>query len=161
MQAVHNINFKKLAISCAISLGTGAVSALVSMPSIETFRNASKPPLTPPEWVFPIVWSVLFLLMGISSYLVYISRTSEREVRSASLMVYAAQLVLNFFYPIIFFNLSAYLLAFIWVLILLVTVAVMIRLFLRIGVLCGVLQIPYLLWVIFATYLTFGMFILN
>lgn len=161
MQAVHNIDFKKLAISCGISLGVGAVSAFISMSSMDAYQKAVKPPLTPPGWLFPVVWTILFILMGISSYLVYISTTEEREVRNAALTVYVAQLVVNFFYPIIFFNLSAYLLAFIWILILLALVAVMVRLFLRVNRLAGILQIPYLAWVIFATYLTFGVFILN
>lgn len=161
MQTVHNIDFRKLALSCGISLGVGAVSALVSMSSMDAFENAAKPPLTPPNWVFPVVWTILFLLMGISSYLVFVSRSGGREVRNAALTVYAAQLVVNFFYPIIFFNLSAYLLAFIWILILLAMVAVMVRLFLRVSRISGILQIPYLLCVAFATYLTFGVFILN
>ena len=161
MQAVHNIDLKKLSINCGISLGVGAVSALISMPSMGAFEKASKPPLTPPNWVFPVVWTILFILMGISSYLVYVSRTESREVRNAALMVYVSQLVVNFFYPIIFFNLSAYLLAFIWILILLIMVTVMVRLFLRVSKVSGLLQIPYLLWVTFATYLTFGVFILN
>ncbi len=161
MQAVHNIDFKKLAISCGISLGVGAVSGLVSMSAMNEFQKAVKPPLTPPGWLFPIVWTILYILMGVSSYIVYESKTQEREVRNAALTVYAAQLVVNFFYPIIFFNLSAYLLAFIWILILLALVAVMVLLFFRISTLAGALQIPYLVWVTFATYLTFGIFILN
>ncbi|MCH5298712.1 MAG: tryptophan-rich sensory protein [Ruminococcus sp.] len=161
MQTVHNIDFRKLSISCGISLGVGAVSALVSMPSMGAYQRASKPPLTPPGWLFPIVWTILFLLMGISSYLVFVSKGERREVKNAALTVYASQLVVNFFYPIIFFNLSAYLLAFIWILILLAMVAVMVRLFLRVNRLSGALQIPYLLWVVFATYLTLGVFILN
>ena len=161
MRLIHNIDFKKLAISCAISLGVGALSAVVSMPGMSNFDKALKPPLTPPSWLFPIVWTVLFLLMGISSYIIYTNKYSSREKRNQALWVYGAQLIVNFFWPIIFFNLSAYLLSFVWIVLLLVLVIIMVKKFYSISPLAGALQIPYVIWTAFATYLTFGVFVLN
>ena len=161
MQVVHNIDYKKLLISCGISLGVGGLSALISMMNREAFEAAQKPPLTPPGWLFPIVWTILYLLMGISAYLIYQSKVDVPETKTAALIVYGLQLIVNFFWSIIFFNLEAYLFAFVWILLLLFLILVMIKLFYPINKLAALLQIPYLIWVIFATYLTFGVFILN
>lgn len=161
MQVVHNINYKKLLISCGISLGVGGLSALISMMGRSSYEVAEKPPLTPPGWLFPIVWTILYILMGISSYLVYNTRTDLQDTKSTALIIYGVQLIVNFFWSIIFFNFSAYLFAFIWILLLLFLIFVMIKLFYKINKTAAILQIPYLIWVAFATYLTFGVFILN
>lgn len=161
MRLVHNIDFKKLAISCAISLGVGALSAVISMPGMENFDKAAKPPLTPPSWLFPIVWTILFLLMGISAYLVYTDKYSGPDERKRALWIYGAQLAVNFFWPIVFFNLSAYFLAFLWIIALLVLVIIMTRKFYAISPIAGAIQIPYIIWTAFATYLTFGVFVMN
>lgn len=161
MKMVHNIDLKKLAASCAISLGVGALSALASMPGMENYENAVKPPLSPPSWLFPIVWTLLFLLMGVSAYLVYTDRASQSNERVSALWVYGAQLAVNFFWPIIFFNLSAYLLAFFWIALLLTLIIVMTLKFYAINKTAGLLQIPYIIWVSFATYLTFATFLVN
>ena len=161
MKLIHNIDFKKLAISCAVSLGTGALSAVISMPGMVNYQKAAKPPLTPPEWLFPVVWTILFLLMGISSYIVYTNRYSDSETRKQALWIYGAQLLVNFFWPILFFNLSAYLFSFLWIILLLVLVIVMTKKFHTVSPLSGILQIPYVIWTAFATYLTFGVFVLN
>ena len=161
MTLVHNIEYKKLGISCAVSLGTGTLSGIISAFGMGSFDSAAKPPLTPPSWLFPVVWTILFLLMGISSYLVYTAYDKDHDLRNAALTIYAAQLVVNFFWPIIFFNLSAYLLSFIWIILLLVMIIVMFRLFRRVVELSAYLQIPYIIWVSFAAYLNFGVFILN
>ena len=160
MQMVHNIDFKKLSICCGISLGVGALSSLISMFGRENFENAVKPPLNPPQWLFPIVWTILFVLMGVSSYLIYISN-SEDEEKNKALTVYAVQLLVNFFWPIIFFNLSAYLFASIWILLLLGLIIAMIISFHKINKTAAFLQLPYLIWVMFATYLTIAITILN
>lgn len=161
MQVIHNIDYKKLLISCGISLGVGGLSALISMMNSGAFDSAQKPPLTPPNWLFPIVWTILYILMGISAYLIYQSKVDVEETKSVALIIYGVQLIVNFFWSIIFFNLQAYLFAFIWILLLLFLIIVMIKLFYPINKLSAILQIPYLLWVAFATYLTFGVFILN
>lgn len=161
MRCVHNIDFKKLAASCAISLGAGALSGLITMSGMDSFNKANKPPLTPPSWLFPVVWTVLFLLMGISAYIVYTNGYASTENKNAALRIYGAQLAVNFLWPVLFFNLSAYLLSFVWIILLLVLIIIMARKFYSISPIAGNLQIPYIIWTAFATYLTFGAMVLN
>ncbi|MGN1137827.1 MAG: TspO/MBR family protein, partial [Ruminococcus sp.] len=106
MVLIHNFDVKKLSISCSVSLGIGALSSFISMFGRDNFENAIKPPLNPPVWLFPIVWTILFLLMGISAYLVYKS-DSDDDAKTKALTAYGVQLLINFFWPIIFFNFSA------------------------------------------------------
>ncbi|MGN1129881.1 MAG: TspO/MBR family protein [Ruminococcus sp.] len=160
MVLIHNFDVKKLSISCSISLGIGALSSFISMFGRDNFENAIKPPLNPPTWLFPIVWTILFLLMGISAYLVYKS-DSDDDAKTKALTAYGVQLLINFFWPIIFFNFSAYLLSSIWIIVLLISIIVMIKLFYDIDKIAAYLQIPYLIWVVFATYLTIAITILN
>lgn len=158
MSSVHKVNYKQLAISLAISLGIGALSGIITMMGMESFDNANKPPLTPPSFLFPIVWTILFILMGISAYIIYRSDTLEK---TNALIVYGIQLIVNFFWPIFFFNMSAYLFSFIWIIILWLLIILMIKMFYPINKVAALLQIPYLLWVTFAAYLTFGIYLLN
>lgn len=160
MVLIHNFDVKKLSISCSISLGIGALSSFISMFGRDNFENAIKPPLNPPTWLFPIVWTILFLLMGISAYLVYKS-DSDDDAKTKALTAYGVQLLINFFWPIIFFNFSAYLLSSIWIIILLISIIIMIKLFYDIDRCAAFLQIPYLIWVCFATYLTLAITVLN
>lgn len=158
MSSIHRINLKQLAISLAISLGTGFLSGLVTMLGMENFKKANKPPLTPPDFIFPIVWTLLFILMGISAYMIY---RSDKQGKSKALIVYGIQLLVNFLWPIFFFNFSAYLFSFIWILLLWLLIILMIKLFYPIRKTSALLQIPYLLWVTFAAYLNFGVYLLN
>lgn len=160
MVLIHNFDVKKLSISCSISLGMGALSSFISMFGRDNFENAIKPPLNPPTCLFPIVWTILFLLMGISAYLVYKS-DSDDDAKTKALTAYGVQLLINFFWPIIFFNFSAYLLSSIWIIILLISIIIMIKLFYDIDRRAAYLQIPYLIWVVFATYLTLAITVLN
>ena len=161
MQVIHNINYKKLLFSCGISLGVGALSALISMSGMKNFEKVQQPPLTPPNWLFPVVWTILFILMGISAYLIYKSNTENNEAKTAALIIYGAQLIVNFFWSIIFFNFQAYLFASVWILLLFFLIILMIKLFYPINKTASYLQIPYLIWVGFATYLTIGVLLLN
>ena len=158
MLSVHKINLKKLLISLAISLGTGLLSGLISMSGMDSFETVVQPPLAPPAFLFPIVWTILYILMGISSYIVW---ESDSENKQKALAVYGLQLAVNFFWSIIFFNYQAYLFALIWIILLWVLIIIMIYEFSKVSKLSAILQIPYLLWVTFATYLTFGIFLLN
>lgn len=125
---------------------------------MEIYKYLDKPSLSPPAIVFPIVWTILYILMGVSSYLIY---ESNSEKKDNALIIYGIQLVLNFFWTIIFFLLNLRLLAFIWIIILLIFVVLMIVSFYKINKKAAYLQIPYLLWVIFATYLNYMLYILN
>ncbi|MCI9449379.1 MAG: tryptophan-rich sensory protein [Clostridiales bacterium] len=151
------IQWKKLILCIAIPLAVGGLSALLTRGSMEIFQSLNKPTLSPPGWLFPIVWTILYILMGIASYLVL---TSEKTNRSA-LTVYGIQLVFNFFWSIIFFNLEAYLFSFIWLIILWILIFITMIMFFGISEPAGYLLLPYLLWVTFAGYLNFYIYLLN
>ena len=153
------IDFKKLIINITVPLGVGALSALISMGSMDSFASLDKPPLSPPAWLFPVVWSILYILMGISSYL--ITQSGKPARTKTALTVYGVQLLFNFMWSIIFFNFEAYLFAFIWLIVLLTLIIANAYLFYKIDRRAGFLFIPYLLWVTFAGYLNFGIFLLN
>ena len=152
------VKLKPLLISLVISLGVGGLSALLTQGSMEQYRNLKQPPLSPPGWVFPVVWTVLFVLMGIAAYLVWMRDSTGRN---GALALYGAQLFFNFFWTLIFFNLQNYALAFFWLLALWVLVFITAVLFFRISRPAGWLLAPYLVWIIFAGYLNFGIYLLN
>lgn len=155
---VHKLNLKQLVISLAISLGVGIFQGIIIQGGMENFDNAVKPPLTPPSFLFPIVWTILFILMGISSYIIYRSDSTDKL---QALVVYGLQLGFNFFWGIFFFNFIAYLFSFIWIMILWFLIILMIKKFYKISKPAALLQIPYLLWVTFAAYLNFGVYFYN
>ncbi len=154
------IKWKRLIICIAIPLLVGALSAFFTQGSMAAFGALNKPPLSPPGWLFPVVWTILYTLMGIASYIVLESAAPESEKRAA-LTVYGIQLAVNFFWSIIFFNLEMYLFAFIWLLILWALIWINIFRFYKIKKSAGVLLIPYLIWVTFAGYLNLAIFLLN
>ena len=122
----------------------------------ETVRQ---PPLSPPGWVFPIAWGILYALMGIG--MARISLTPPSIQRTKARTLYWVQLAVNFLWSPIFFGLQAYVLAFLWLVLLWVLVLIMIRAFRKLDPLAANLQIPYQLWLTFAAYLSFGVWILN
>ncbi len=154
------INWKTLLISIAVPLGVGGISALITMGAMENFGELSKPPLSPPAILFPIVWTVLYLLMGIASYLVLRGGGSEEDTVRA-LALYGTQLFFNFFWSIIFFNLEWYGIAFLWLLIMFVLIVAAAVKFFKINKWAGILMLPYCLWVAFAGYLNLAIAFLN
>lgn len=151
------IQWKKLIFFLAIPLAVGGLSALLTRKGMDVIEMLNKPPLSPPGWLFPVVWIVLYLLMGFASYLV---ATSGKQSQRA-LVFYGLQLGFNFFWSIIFFNLGLYLLAFIWLVVLWLLILITTIMFFRIAKLSGYLMIPYLMWVSFAGYLNLAIFLLN
>lgn len=149
-----------LVISILIPLAAGGLSALLTREGMELFRLMRKPPLAPPDWLFPVAWTVLYIMMGAASYLVFASGAS-RVRKNRALTFYAVQLGMNFFWPVIFFKLEMYLTAFVWLLGLWVLVLVCTLLFYHIDRRAGRLMIPYLLWITFAGYLNLGIYVLN
>lgn len=127
---------------------------------MEEFSRLRQPPLSPPMWLFPVVWTILFLLMGLASYLVYQSNRTRAQKRSA-LGLYALQLAVNFVWPILFFNLNWWLAAFLWLVMLWALIWFTAIAFHRCRPLAGMLLAPYLGWVAFAGYLNFGIYLLN
>ena len=154
------IQWKTLLICVAIPLAVGGLAGLLSRGGMEVFASLEKPPLSPPGWLFPVVWTVLYVLMGIASYLVFTSGADRKTVGSA-LRVYGVQLVVNFLWPIFFFNLGWYLFSFIWLLLLLLLILITFARFWKISIPAACLLIPYLIWVVFAGYLNLGVALLN
>ncbi len=151
------IQWKNLITCLAIPLAVGSLSSLLTRNTMVAFESISKPVLAPPGWLFPVVWTILYILMGIASYLVLTSG----KPNAAALTKYAIQLLFNFFWPIIFFNLDLYLFAFIWLILLWLLILKTAIEFHQISKLAGYLLIPYLIWVIFAGYLNLSIYLLN
>lgn len=138
----------------------GALSGWLTREGTEIYaQTIMKPPLAPPGWVFPVVWSILYALMGISAARVCLAPPSK--ARSLGLNLFVAQLVVNFFWSPIFFNLQAFGLAFLWLLLLWGLVLCMILAFRKVDPLAAKLQVPYLIWLTFAAYLNLGVWYLN
>ena len=152
-------NVKKLLIALAIPLAVGGLSWLLSG-GMGEYRAMNQPPLSPPGWLFPIVWTILYLLMGYSSYRVYTAGKSPALTQKA-LKLYFAQLAVNFLWPIVFFLLGWYLAAFFVLIALWILILLTVRNFSAIDEAAGDLLIPYLLWVTFAGYLNLGVYFLN
>lgn len=150
---------KKLVICLAIPLGVGALATLLSG-GMDSYVVMNQPPLSPPGWVFPLVWTILYLLMGYASYRVLVSDAPPAAIRRA-LLFYGIQLALNFLWPLVFFGLQWYWAAFIILLALWVFIYLTMHLFGEIDDTAENLLIPYLLWVTFAGYLNLGVALLN
>ncbi len=151
---------RELLVCIAIPLAAGGVSAWLSREGMSAFEALNKPPLSPPGWLFPAVWTILFVLMGLASYLVLTSDQPRQTVRRA-LRLYGIQLGVNFFWPIFFFNLSLYLFSFLWLILLWILILAAIERFYQISQTAGYLMVPYFLWVTFAGYLNLGVYLLN
>ena len=150
-------NWKKLLLCLAIPLAVGGLAALLSGGMGEAYQSYVRPPLSPPGWVFGVVWPILYALMGYASFLVAESEGNKTR----AFVLYGLQLAVNFLWPIVFFRLEMVgtalaLLAVLWVLVLLT-----IREFSEYSDRAGDLLIPYILWLSFALYLNFGVYVLN
>jgi len=153
------MKWKSLLVALAIPLAVGGAGALLSG-GMTNYGAMVKPPLSPPGWVFPVVWTVLYLLMGWASWLVWKSDAPREEKRRA-LILYGAQLAVNFIWPLVFFGGEMYLAALLILIALWVLILMTIRAFSGINERAGDLLIPYILWVSFAAYLNLGIFLLN
>ena len=142
------IKWKPLIISILIPLAVGGLSAFLTRDGMMAFESLEMPPLSPPRWLFPIAWTILYVLMGIASYLVFTSGNPYRS--KTALTFYGIQPIFNFFWSLIFFNLNEFLIAFVWLVIMLFFIIVTSVLFYRISRPAGYLLIPYILWVTFA-----------
>ncbi len=151
MSRTKNVN-SLLLIFILIPLTAGAVSALFSGNMSLAYMDIYKPVFAPPGIVFPVIWTILYILMGISSYLIYKSNHPQKQ---DALKIYFAQLFLNFMWSIIFFGFSKYLAAFWWLLILILFILYMVYRFYKINKIAAYLQIPYLIWCVFAAILNF------
>lgn len=145
-------------VSVLIALGIGGLSSYLTKNSMPIYSAINRPAFSPPPELFPIVWTVLFVLMGVAAAVVWCS--NGRRIDSA-LIFYGFQLVFNFCWTLIFFNFRAYFAAFIWLLILLVLIGITMVKFFRINKLAGWLLVPYFAWVSYAGYLNYMIWMLN
>ena len=153
------MNIKKLLICLGLPLAVGGLSTLLSG-GMDLYSDLVKPPLSPPGWLFPVVWSILFLMMGYASYRILTSDAPKDEKRRA-LTFYGIQLMLNFLWSPVFFGLGWLLVAFFVLVALWVMILITANSFSQIDKLAGKLLIPYLMWVAFAGYLNLGVYFLN
>lgn len=148
-------------VAIALPLAVGAIAALITRENMDIYTELKTPPLAPPSWLFPIAWTILYVLMGISSGMVFLNRELNTEAADRGLSVYFISLVVNFGWSIIFFNMRSFLFAFIWLLLLVYLIIRTILYYRRVSPVAAYLQIPYLVWVLFAGYLNLGIYLLN
>lgn len=144
----------------AVPLIAGGVAALLSGSGMKEFASLNQPPLTPPGWLFPVVWTILYVLMGTAYYMVNKAHGNSKLIAEAN-TVYALQLIANFIWPILFFGFGWYFVAFIWLVILWILILVTVFRFFAVSKKAAYLLVPYVLWVTFAGYLNLGIWWLN
>lgn len=154
------INKKLLIKSIAIPLIMGAVSGFLTHNAMKDFAALNQPKFAPPGWLFPVVWTILYILMGISAYLIKVADAPEEDIDDA-LTIYRYQLIVNFLWPVFFFNFGWHLFAFIWLILLYILVVIMVWKFHKISKPAAYLNLPYLTWLKFAAYLNFMVWRLN
>lgn len=152
---------KSYIYSILIALGVGGLSALFTSGNMDIYKEIVKPPLSPPSILFPIVWTILFTLMGVSAAMIKNTNAASLRSRDSALLTYGISLVFNFFWSLIFFNLQMYFFAFLWLLALLYLIIKTIIKYYKIDKTAALLQIPYLVWAAFAGYLNFAVWYLN
>lgn len=141
-----------------IPLAVGGLGALVTSAGMPAYEQLNKPFFTPPSLLFPIVWGILYILMGIGGARVWLKGAGQRTL---PMVLFGLQLILNFLWTFWFFGARLYLLSFLWLLLLLVVLSWMIHAFSEVDKVAGRLQIPYLIWCCFAAVLNFAIFLLN
>lgn len=151
------INIRKLIIYILIPVLLGGLVGLLTGAG-DNYKTIVQPDFAPPSILFPIVWTILYTLMGISSYII---SSSNSYFKNDALFIYYLQLLVNLLWSFIFFKFNWYFISFIWILFLIYLVYLMIRKFYSISKISAYLQIPYLLWLVFASVLNLSIFILN
>ncbi len=155
---MRQVHWKPLILITGATLLAGGLSALLTGSSMAKYQMLAKPALSPPGMVFPVVWTILYLLMGISAWMIYETRTRGK---TRALKLYLIQLAVNLMWPLLFFGMQWYLFSFFWLLLLLLLVILMILRFLPISRTAALLQIPYAFWLIFAGYLNISVWLMN
>lgn len=160
VMSTNKVNIITFIIAIAIPLSVGFLSSYLTKDTMEQYQQLVQPEFAPPGWIFPIVWTILFVLMGVSSYIVYNEGIENSNVRNA-LLFYGIQLIVNFFWTIIFFGFELRGFAFIWLILLLVLIIITTVKFYRINKIAAYLMIPYIIWVSFAGVLNYVIWQLN
>lgn len=154
---MKKINWKRLIIITIITFLVGSFFSFLTMNNMSAFKELEKP-INVPAIIFPIVWSILYLLMSVSCYIIIESNDKNKD---KAVIWYGINLVVNSLWSLIFFGFGTYLLSFIWIILLLIIVIIMMAKFYNIDKKAAYLNIPYILWIIFAGYLNFGIYLLN
>ena len=152
------IKLKSLILNILLSVGVGILSSFLTGNFSELYSDVNRPVLSPPAWLFPVVWSVLYILMGISAYII---SESDSKAKSSAMTIYYLQLAVNFLWSPLFFVGKFYWFSFAWLLLLWALVLMIIIKFAKINKLAGYIQIPYLVWLTFVAYLNLSVAILN
>ena len=150
-------DFKKFVIILISTFLIGGLFAFIIRNNMQDYKGLIKP-INVPSIVFPIVWSILYLLMSISCYIIAVSDSKEKN---KCIIIYYVQLIINSLWTLIFFGFKSYLIAFIWLILLIVFIVIMILNFYNVSKKAAYLQIPYLIWTVFAGYLNLGIYLLN
>lgn len=148
-------------VAIAIPLAVGLISAALTRGNMDIYGKLDTPPLSPPGFLFPIVWTVLYVLMGISSAMVYIDKDKNLNSAKRGFIYYIISLVLNFSWSILFFNLQAALVALVILAVMLYFIIKTVMEYYKVKPIAAYLQIPYVLWVAFAGYLNAGIWLMN
>lgn len=154
-----SIKLKPLIISILIALGAGFIGSVLG-DSKAGYETLNQPSFAPPGIVFPIVWTILYILMGISAYLVYTAKAPKQQKHTA-LLFYAIQLVLNSVWTYIFFEKQWLLFGSFWIVLILIFVLITAGLFYKIKPISAYLLIPYILWLLFAAVLAYSIYLIN
>lgn len=160
MDLKKGIKLKELLAALALPLIVGGLAALLNREGFALYGAMYKPLFSPPGWLFPVVWTVLYLLMGLASYLVWTAPVSAPR-KGRALRLYILQLAVNFFWPLLFFGWGLYTAAFVWLLFLGLLVLMCAVRFHYISPTAGLLLLPYLLWLAYAAYLNLGVALFN
>lgn len=153
---MKKINYKLLIINIIIPLLVGIIGSILGNPN--NFEMINKPEFSPPAIIFPIVWTILYVLMGISAYIVI---SNDDTNKKQAYIIYILQLIVNGLWSLFFFRFGWYLFSFFWIILLIILVIIMIDSFYKINKTAGYLQIPYLIWLIFASILNLSIYLLN
>ena len=154
-------NFRTYLVAVLIPLAVGGLASLLTSGNMMLYSEITKPPLAPPAILFPIVWTILYILMGIGSARIYLKKEAMPDQTTNALKTYVLQLGFNFFWSLIFFNLQTFFFAFIWLVVVWGLIIIMLYEFYKIDKFAAIINIPYLLWVTFALYLNLAIYILN
>ena len=159
------VNIFKMFVAIVIPITVGMLSSFITKDAMMSFNAMKKPPLAPPGILFPIAWTILYILMGISSYIIFVydakNDTTSLNIKNKCLSLYVIQLVFNFLWSVIFFKFKLYIFAFAWLVILWILVFKLILDSKKISKVASYLLIPYLAWMTFAGYLNIGIAVLN
>jgi tryptophan-rich sensory protein len=166
VEKIHPTRRGALAATAAVALplAVGAVSALLSADVMGRFGSMNQPPLSPPAWLFPVAWTILYVLMGASSYLIYRvipASGAQASRRRAALVTYGIQLALNFSWSLVFFGAQAHWVAFGVLMAMWALVIALVILAMRLNRVAGWLLVPYVAWTTFAAYLNVMIAVLN